>query len=219
LTLTTTAQLLDEAEHFRHNRNASVATLRTLFAFGPECRSRSYRKQRSPSLESSFQAAAAGVSCGQVLMKRPASSYDFCEMLQEPSGATSTKLFWIVPPAMARVPSTSNSIGESIALSSFHRSVETDSEALGCRGVNLTFVSVAAPCHHGDKIDLAALLADNGRPEELVSSLRGVILPSVWRQFTPSAGVLGSAMSAMIGSTCHPTTGCPHHPAVRVPRR
>jgi len=27
---------LDEAEHFRHNRSASVATLRGLFAFGPE---------------------------------------------------------------------------------------------------------------------------------------------------------------------------------------
>src|SRR6266550_1849678 len=27
---------LDEAEHFRHNRRASVATLRELFAFGPE---------------------------------------------------------------------------------------------------------------------------------------------------------------------------------------
>jgi len=51
--------LLDEAEHFLHNRNASVATLRTLFAFGPECRSRSYRKQRSPSPESSFKTMSA----------------------------------------------------------------------------------------------------------------------------------------------------------------
>ena len=34
---------LDEAEHFLHNRNASVATLRLLFAFGPECRSPSLR--------------------------------------------------------------------------------------------------------------------------------------------------------------------------------
>src|SRR6266550_9349381 len=39
---------LDEAEHFRHNRRASVATLRELFAFGPECRSRSLRNQCSP---------------------------------------------------------------------------------------------------------------------------------------------------------------------------
>ena len=36
-----------------HNRNASVATLRALFAFGPECRSRSLRNQCSPSPESS----------------------------------------------------------------------------------------------------------------------------------------------------------------------
>jgi hypothetical protein len=43
---------LDEAEHFLHNRSASVATLRELFAFGPECRSRSLRNQRSPSPES-----------------------------------------------------------------------------------------------------------------------------------------------------------------------
>jgi len=34
---------LDEAEHFLHNRSASVATLRELFAFGLECRSRSLR--------------------------------------------------------------------------------------------------------------------------------------------------------------------------------
>jgi hypothetical protein len=44
---------LDETEHFLHNRSASVATLRKLFAFGPECRSRSLRNQRSPSPESS----------------------------------------------------------------------------------------------------------------------------------------------------------------------
>ena len=49
--------MLDEAEHFRHNRSASVATLRTLFAFGPECRSRSLRNQCSPSAESSEDAA------------------------------------------------------------------------------------------------------------------------------------------------------------------
>ena len=43
---------LDQAEHLFHNRDASVATLRQLFAFGPECRSRSLRNQRSPSPES-----------------------------------------------------------------------------------------------------------------------------------------------------------------------
>ena len=43
---------LDEAEHFFHNQAASVATLRQLFAFGPECRSRSLRNQCSPSPES-----------------------------------------------------------------------------------------------------------------------------------------------------------------------
>jgi osmotically-inducible protein OsmY len=36
-----------------HNQVASVAALRELFAFGPECRSRSLRNQRSPSSESS----------------------------------------------------------------------------------------------------------------------------------------------------------------------
>src|SRR5260370_7997666 len=45
---------LDEDEHLFHNRSASVATLRELLAFGPECRSRSLRNQRSPSPESSF---------------------------------------------------------------------------------------------------------------------------------------------------------------------
>src|SRR5437763_10059660 len=43
---------LDEREHFLHNQSASVATLRALFAFGPECRSRSRRNQCSPSPES-----------------------------------------------------------------------------------------------------------------------------------------------------------------------
>ncbi|MGI8745651.1 MAG: serine/threonine-protein kinase, partial [Bryobacteraceae bacterium] len=43
-----------EAEHLRHNQTASVATLRDLFAFGPECRSRSSRNQCSPSPESPY---------------------------------------------------------------------------------------------------------------------------------------------------------------------
>ena len=43
--------LLDEAEHLFHNQGASVAALRGLFAFGPECRSRSLRNHRSPSPE------------------------------------------------------------------------------------------------------------------------------------------------------------------------
>src|SRR5581483_395434 len=47
--------LLDEAEHFRHNRNASVATLRKPFAFGPECPSSCLRNQRSPSPESAVE--------------------------------------------------------------------------------------------------------------------------------------------------------------------
>src|ERR1700682_4723661 len=44
---------LDEREHFLHNRGASVAALRELFAFGPEYRSRSLRNQCSSSPESS----------------------------------------------------------------------------------------------------------------------------------------------------------------------
>ena len=50
---------LDEAEHFPHNRRASVATLRRLFGFSPECRSRSLRNQRSPSPESSYSQSEA----------------------------------------------------------------------------------------------------------------------------------------------------------------
>jgi len=53
---------LDEAEHFLHNRSASVATLRDLFAFGPECRSRSLRNQRSPSPESASSPNSSQVS-------------------------------------------------------------------------------------------------------------------------------------------------------------
>jgi hypothetical protein len=44
---------LDEAEHLFHNRGASDAALRGLFAFGPECPSRSLRNHPSPSPESS----------------------------------------------------------------------------------------------------------------------------------------------------------------------
>jgi len=50
---------LDEAEHLFHNRDASVAALRGLFAFGPECRSRSLRNHHSPSPESSPAAAGS----------------------------------------------------------------------------------------------------------------------------------------------------------------
>ena len=59
---------LDEAEHFRQNRSASVATLRELFAFGPECRSRSLRNQRSPSPESS--------TLEQIREARPSKEFD-----------------------------------------------------------------------------------------------------------------------------------------------
>jgi hypothetical protein len=48
----------DEAKHLFHNRGASVAALRGLFAFGPECRSRSLRNHRSPSPESSLKETA-----------------------------------------------------------------------------------------------------------------------------------------------------------------
>ena len=54
---------LDEAEHFLHNRDASVATLRRLFAFGPECRSRSLRNRRSPSPESSDALSLSTSAC------------------------------------------------------------------------------------------------------------------------------------------------------------
>jgi putative transposase len=44
-----------------HNRGASVAALRELFAFGPECRSRSLRNQCSPSPESAIGVSAATI--------------------------------------------------------------------------------------------------------------------------------------------------------------
>src|SRR5437899_10759926 len=42
---------IDEAEHFRHNHHASVASLRLLFTFAPERRSASLRNRCSPSPE------------------------------------------------------------------------------------------------------------------------------------------------------------------------
>jgi len=42
---------LDDSEHFLHNHHASVATLRLLFTFAPECRSASLRNRCSPSPE------------------------------------------------------------------------------------------------------------------------------------------------------------------------
>jgi hypothetical protein len=43
---------LDEAEHFRHNRDASVAYAPMVFGIIPECRSDSLRNERSASPES-----------------------------------------------------------------------------------------------------------------------------------------------------------------------
>ena len=62
---------LDEDEHFRHNRVASVATLRQLFAFGPECRSRSLRNQRSPSPESSSASTSSRIVPGSSSVSTP----------------------------------------------------------------------------------------------------------------------------------------------------
>ena len=45
------ADNLDDTEHFLHNHYASVASLRLLFIFIPECRSASLRNRRSPSPE------------------------------------------------------------------------------------------------------------------------------------------------------------------------
>ena len=42
---------LDDSEHLLHNHHVSVASLRLLFTFAPECRSASLRNQRSPSPE------------------------------------------------------------------------------------------------------------------------------------------------------------------------
>src|SRR5438876_8684012 len=42
---------LDDSEHLLHNHHASVATLRLLFTFAPECRSASLRNRCSPSSE------------------------------------------------------------------------------------------------------------------------------------------------------------------------
>jgi hypothetical protein len=43
--------LLDHSEHLLHNLHASVASLRLLFTFAPECRSASLRNRCSPSPE------------------------------------------------------------------------------------------------------------------------------------------------------------------------
>ena len=43
--------LLDHPEHLLHNHCASVASLRLLFTFAPECRSASLRNRCSPSPE------------------------------------------------------------------------------------------------------------------------------------------------------------------------
>src|SRR5271169_5439534 len=42
---------LDDSEHLRHNQRVSVASLRLLFTFAPECRSASLRNRCSPSPE------------------------------------------------------------------------------------------------------------------------------------------------------------------------
>jgi hypothetical protein len=42
---------LDDSEHLRHNHRVSVASLRLLFTFAPECRSASLRNRCSPSPE------------------------------------------------------------------------------------------------------------------------------------------------------------------------
>jgi hypothetical protein len=42
---------LDDSEHLLHNHHASVASLRLLFTFAPECRSPSLRNRCSPSPE------------------------------------------------------------------------------------------------------------------------------------------------------------------------
>ena len=42
---------LDDSEHLRHNHRVSVAALRLLFTFAPECRSASLRNRCSPSPE------------------------------------------------------------------------------------------------------------------------------------------------------------------------
>src|SRR5271157_5652080 len=42
---------LDDSEHLLHNHQVSVAALRLLFTFAPECRSASRRNERSPSPE------------------------------------------------------------------------------------------------------------------------------------------------------------------------
>src|SRR5207248_10967935 len=42
---------VDEAEHLRHNHHASVASLRLLFIFAPECPSAFLRNRSSPTPE------------------------------------------------------------------------------------------------------------------------------------------------------------------------
>lgn len=57
---------LDEAEHFLHNRKASVASLRSVFGIIPESRSASLRKgvrlQRNPQYDQYYQQKATNAA-------------------------------------------------------------------------------------------------------------------------------------------------------------
>src|SRR5436305_15275673 len=75
---------LDQREQFRHNRKASVATLRKLFAFGPECRSHCLRNQYSPSPESSTRRCFLAIGIDQIAVAL--TSFRFVEVRLEPLG-------------------------------------------------------------------------------------------------------------------------------------
>src|SRR5712691_1067693 len=70
--------LLDHSEHFLHNHHASVATLRLLFTFAPECRSASLRNRCSPSPEypvseeeyAQLETAAQQFICKMITLKK-----------------------------------------------------------------------------------------------------------------------------------------------------
>jgi hypothetical protein len=69
---------LDDSEHLLHNHHASVASLRLLFTFVPECRSASLRNQRSPSPEYPTYLLSRHVAHFVVLGERASTESAYC---------------------------------------------------------------------------------------------------------------------------------------------
>ena len=73
--------LLDHSEHLLHNHHTSVATLRLLFTFAPECRSASLRNRCSPSPEY----PGSEPLCYDFVLDRPVRRGQEASMRRQPS--------------------------------------------------------------------------------------------------------------------------------------